>query len=179
MNEELSDRVKALEERVHNIKDWKKLYEESEQERKELREQAAAGQKLKEALIQLLGLEGLTWINPLVESEVQIEKLRLQLGHKELIVDVSHGEKLINMTTATVKGKVLFCALTDLPKDGFEETDLAAALKEHGWNIGHSTLGPTLGSFVHDGYLILIGKKPAKYRLPEKVKLNVTPLEQN
>jgi len=71
-------------------------------------------------------------------------------------------------------GKVLFSALTELSNEGFSEAELSDTLKEHGWNIPHNTLAPTLGGLVRDGYLVkLEGIKPAKYRLPKKVKLNV------
>ena len=178
MNNELSARLTALENRVAGMKDWKQRYEEAERkwdrEKKELQQQAGAGQKLKEVLIELLGDTLLVDLDALPASAQSVTE-RLNLKHKELVVNVTHEEKQTNMTTGTVVGKVLFCALTDLSKDGFGEAELVENLRDHGWNIGHTTLGPTLGGLVRDGYLVrLEGKKPAKYRLPEKVKLNVT-----
>lgn len=98
----------------------------------------------------------------------------LNLEHRELVVNLAHEEKELNMTTGTVVGKVLFCAVTELSKDGFSEADLSEILKEHGWNVPHNTLAPTLGGLARDGTLLrLEGMKPARYRLPQKVKLNV------
>lgn len=107
-------------------------------------------------------------------TPAQITKETLNLNHKELVVNLAHEEKELNLTTATVMGKVLFSALTALSKEGFSEAELSQTLKEHGWNVPHNTLAPTLGGLVRDGYLLKVeGARPAKYRLPQKVKLNV------
>jgi len=105
-------------------------------------------------------------------------KAVLTLEHKELVVNLAHGEKEINLTTGTVIGKVLYCALTELDKEGFSQVELSDALKDHGWNIPQTTLAPTLGRLVKDGNLVRVeGSKPMEYRLPGKVKLNVRLME--
>lgn len=178
MNYDMTTRLQVLENRVASLKDWKKRYEEDEakwnKEKKELQQQAYIGQKLKEFLLEILG-DSLLMDMDALPASTQREKLNL--NHKELVVDITHEEKQVNMTTNTIIGKVLFCALTELPKEEFSELELTETMGEHGWNIGHSSLGPTLGGLVRDGYLLRIeGKKPYKYRLPEKVRLNVSPL---
>jgi len=170
LNEVLA-KLAELESRVAQIKDWKQKYEEDkrrwDEEKKELRKGTGAVQKLGEALRQLLALD-------IVSAPAQPGKETLNLNHKELVVNLAHEEKELNMTTGTVMGKVLFSALTGLSKKGFSEAELSDTLKEHGWNVPHNTLAPTLGGLVRDGYLVkLEGAKPAKYRLPLKVKLNV------
>ena len=173
MNEVL-DKLTELESRVTQIKDWKQKYEEDkhkwDEEKQELQKRADGVLKLREVLIQLLGPDAVS-----APVSVQSTKETLNLKHKELAVNLTHEEKELNMTTGTVMGKVLFCALTELSKEGFSEAELSETLKEHGWNVLHNTLAPTLGGLVRDGYLVkLEGIKPAKYRLPEKVKLNVS-----
>lgn len=171
---DLSDvkaKLSELENKVASLKDWKQKYEEDKRkwnaEKGELQKGLDGVQKFRGALIEFLGLE------PAAFGQ-QLTKEVIALGHKELVVNLAHEIKELNMTTGTVMGKVLFCALTELPKEGFSETELSMVLKEHGWNILHNTLAPTLGGLVRDGYLVkLEGIKPAKYRLPAKVKLNV------
>jgi uncharacterized protein YPO0396 len=173
LNEVLA-KLNELESQVNSIKDWKQQYEEDkhkwDEEKQELQKRADGVLKLREVLIQLLGLDAVSAPIP-----VQSSKETLNLKHKEMVVNLAHEEKELNMTTGTVMGKVLFCALTELSKEGFSEAELSEILKEHGWNVLHNTLAPTLGGLVRDGYLVkLEGIKPAKYRLPEKVKLNVS-----
>jgi len=168
---ELSDKLAELESRVANLKDWKQKYEEDkgkwDQEKKELTKKDEDVEKLREAMIKFLNLDR-------VSMPEGTGKRVVNLDHKELTVNLAYGEKELNMTTSTAVGKVLFCASTELSKDGFSESELSETLKEHGWNVPHNTLAPTLGGLVRDGYLVkLEGIKPAKYRLPTKVKLNV------
>jgi len=172
---EITDKLDELEKRVAEIKDWKHKYEEEKQrwdeERTQLQKRVEATQKLKEAMLQFLELDSIS-----ASAPARATKEKLNLGHKELVVNLTHEEKELNMTTNTVNGKILFCALTELSRDGFSEDELSEALKEHGWNVPHTTLAPNLGGLARDGTLVrLEGAKPAKYRLPGKVKLNVTP----
>lgn len=171
MKNEIATRLSELEKRLAGIKDWKRKYEEDKRkwdgEKEDLQKRADGARNLREALRQFIALDA-------VVPQVQAGKETLNLNHKELVVNLAHEEKELNMTTGTVMGKVLFSALTELSKEGFSEAELSEALKEHGWNVPHNTLAPTLGGLVRDGYLMkLAGTKPAKYRLPQKVKLNV------
>jgi len=174
---DIESRLTALEGRVASLKDWKKRYEEEkrlwaeEDGRKakkieELTKRADSTEKLREVLIQFLG-PGAVYTAKTQPAET------INLEHRELVVNLSHVEKELNLNTGTVMGKVLFCGLTELPREGFSEAELAENLKEHGWNIPHNTLAPTMGGLVRDGYLLRIeGARPAKYRLPERVRLN-------
>lgn len=168
---EITDKLDELERRIAEIKDWKQKYEDGkrewDRERKELVKAAEVTNKLKEFLTQFLALEP-------AAGPGQPSTTKINLEEKELIVNLAHQEVEVNMTTGTVVGKILFCATTELTKDGFSEADLAEALKEHGWNILHNTLAPTLGGLVRDGHLVkLEGTRPSRYRLPGKLKLNV------
>jgi len=63
--------------------------------------------------------------------------------------------------------------------EGFNEKELSTACLEHGWNIRHTTLAPSLGNLVKDGNLIKIPKtRPTRYRLPSKLKVNVEKVEE-
>jgi DNA-binding HxlR family transcriptional regulator len=178
---DITDRLDSLEKRVEELKDWKKKYEQDEKkwagEKKELQGLVkdleglvAGGRKLAEALRDFLA----PYINfPQNVVPRKANSLNVNLEETQLAVDVTHKEEDVNLSTATVTGKVVFCALTELSKDGFSEAELSETLKEHSWNVGHNTLAPTLGGLVRDGYLVKIEGKPAKYRLPTKVKLNV------
>jgi len=172
---EAMERLKAMEDRVAQLKDWKLKYEEDkgkwDQEKKELLRKTEGVEKLREAMVEFLNLDR-------ASVPAGTSKAVLNLEHKELVVNLAHGEKEINLTTGTVIGKVLYCALTELDKEGFSQVDLSDALKDHGWNIPQTTLAPTLGRLVKDGNLVRVeGSKPMEYRLPGKVKLNVRLME--
>jgi hypothetical protein len=167
---EIKAKVDSLEERVKGIKDRKKAYEEGEQrwgrERAELAKQLEASTALKSALLALLG--GAT--APAPQTGVQ----EMHLDYEETAVTIAHSERVVKMTTGTVAGQILYCALVELPREGFAGADLPKALEEHGWNVGQNTLAPTLGKLVKDGSLIRFKENATtKYRLPQKVKLNV------
>jgi hypothetical protein len=170
---EIKDKLDELEKRVAGIKDYKQKYEDAERvwnkEKKKISQAADVATNLKELLIQFLTLE------PTAGSG-QPSTTSINLEERQLIVNVTHQDVDVNMTTKTVLGKILFCALTELPKEGFAESELAEFLKEHGWNISHTTLAPSLGRLVRDGHLVrLEGTGPTRYRLPGKVKMNINP----
>jgi len=166
---EAMDRLKAMEARVAQIKDWKVLYEQDkgkwDEERERLKKEIEVFEKLREFLRGWLKVETLP---------VQAGKVKMNLTHNELTVNLTHEEREVNLTTGTAPGKVLFAALTDLSKEGFTELELSPVLSDHGWNVPHNTLAPTLGGMVRDGYLVRIeGTRPTKYRLPTKLKFNI------
>lgn len=168
----ITERLEALEKRVANQRDWKQRYDEEkdkwDKERETLLKSLGVVGKLKEIFSQFLGLDSVS-----TPPQQNVTKGILNLNHEELAVNLTHNLKEINKTTGTVVGQILFCALTELPKDGFTEAELTESLKEHGWNVGRNTLAPTLGGLVKDGSLIRLNVRPAKYRLPHKVKMNV------
>lgn len=108
-----------------------------------------------------------------VIPQSNVEKLNLQ--HKELIVSIKHSEKALDFSTETQQGQIIFVAINDLPKEGFTEKMLSEALKERGWNISHTSLAPHLGSNLpKSGVIIKIpNTRPMRYRLPQKLKINV------
>jgi hypothetical protein len=165
-------RITSLEKRVAQLKTFEvdsgahsRLVYQYAEDKKAWEQERKTTEKLRAALVEFLALDG---PRPAI---VAGGKETISLTEKELAVTVSHEEKALNMTTATVVGKILFAGLTDLSKDGFSEAQLSECLKEHGWNVGHSTLAPTLGNLVRDGYLVRLEGKPAKYRLPTKMKV--------
>lgn len=167
----ITDKLKELEDRVAALQEIKQKHEVERiqwyQERKELSKEAEGGQNFKEAWIRFMGMASVS-----VGAPGKADKMNVNLEETALTVNVSHLEKTISMTTGTVAGKILFCALNGLSKDGFSEVELSEAMKEHGWNVGHNTLAPSLGQFVRDGYLIKVEKtRPIKYRLPAKLKM--------
>jgi len=165
-------KLEALEKRVAELKDWKTIYQRDiarwEKERKELLKAADAAIKFKIALAEFIPAAP-------AGATGQGKALNVNLEETQLTVNLSHKEKSVAMTTGTVLGKILFCALKELSGDGFSEVELSESLKEHGWNVGHSTLAPSLGGMVKDGMLVKgDGTRPAKYRLPAKLIFNVT-----
>jgi len=102
------------------------------------------------------------------------EPTTIDLEHRELVVNLIHVEKPVEMNTDIIIGKIMFCMIKDLEGDLPTEEQISNALLERGWNIGHTTLAPTLGGLVRQGYIIRIpNTKPSKYRMPTKLKINV------
>jgi len=172
---EVLDRLTELERKVANVKDWKEKYEAEKQKHEEDKQQwdkdkheLIGVRAFRDELRAFLDIDG-------AATPTQLStRTTVNLTDKELAVNLTHEEKEVNMTTTTVAGRVLFCALTDLSKDGFGELALSEALRERGWNVPHNTLAPNLAGLVKDGTLIRLGTRgPAKYRLPQKVKMNV------
>lgn len=99
-------------------------------------------------------------------------KTTVELEHKELIVNLHHtGEKEVKMSTNNKEGQILYCALNDLPKEGWTYAEMNKALTERGWPIKSSTLSAKLSILA--GRSILVKTKKG-YRLPTKVKFDVT-----
>jgi hypothetical protein len=99
----------------------------------------------------------------------------VNLTEKEMLFNISHSEETVELSTDKQQGRIMFCAVNDLPKEGFTEKELSEALQEHGWIIGHSTLAPTLSSTLPKAGLLMRvnGSSPAKYRIPSKVTVKV------
>lgn len=172
MSVKLEEDVKRLEERVASLKDYKKLYEEAEAKRvkaeKALEAARSGGDALKKALLNLLDLDNKQPAGSVTVSE------NWKLQEKELVVTLEHEEVEVSMTTDTGEGKVMFLALKEMPKEGFSSSEISAVLLQHGWNIPDSTLGARLGDLTRQGYLVKLEGKPLKYRVPAKVKFNVS-----
>jgi len=98
----------------------------------------------------------------------------IALHEKELIVNIIHSEKPIEMTTDDVYGRLMLCAIKDLPKEGFDETQIGGAMAERGWRMERILLALHLDKLNKVGRLLKIStQKPYKYRLPSKLTINV------
>jgi hypothetical protein len=98
----------------------------------------------------------------------------LNLEERELIVNLSHTEKPIEMNTDNQLGQIMFCAVKDLPKGDFSEKNISDALDDRGWHMAHSSLAPNLAQLVKRNLLIKDSKlRPIGYRLPSKLTIHV------
>jgi len=99
----------------------------------------------------------------------------IDFEHREITINLTNKTESIKLTTKNQIGQIMYVAIKELSKDGFTEKELSDGLKEHGWNIAHSSLAPHLGTNLpKQGLLISLDTKPAKYRIPSKIKLNVS-----
>ncbi len=99
---------------------------------------------------------------------------RIELEAKEVQVSVTKLEPDVrSFSTKTVSGKILFTLVEDLSNAESLEEDIHVALKERGWNVIHQTLAPELGKLVKAGTLIKGNEKPARYRIPGKLKIKM------
>ena len=111
---------------------------------------------------------------PSQKPEAMAKSVRLGLDHTEMHVTIKHKEETVSLKTDTVLGKVMYAAVNEFRNKEFTERELTEILLEHGWNVKHSTLAPSLANLVKNGWLIRIPKtKPARYRLPKKLKIEI------
>lgn len=95
----------------------------------------------------------------------------VDLEHKGIVINVHHeGEQVVKMSTKTVFGKLLYCAVNTLPKEGFTVNEMNTVLIENGWAIKGTTLSANLSILASKGKLV---KTEKGYRLPAKVKFNI------
>ena len=78
-----------------------------------------------------------------------------------------------SFTTTNPAGRILFAVIQDLDNKESSEAEISAAMQERGWNYTHGTFGPELSRLVKAGTLIRAGEKPAKYRVPGKLVIEV------
>jgi hypothetical protein len=159
-------KVKALE-----VEDemYRQLYEEEKRRREELEQTTS---KLKEEKATLEA--ELKKLEPLKAFQEAFAKAfggatpsRLEIEHKGLVVNVKHaGNRTVRLSTDSVVGQVLFCAVNYFKEREFTTGELNEKLLEHGWNVKPSTLSTKLSLLVNDGLLI---KTEKGYRLPSKV----------
>lgn len=99
----------------------------------------------------------------------------IDLEHREIVVNLSHQEELVELNTKTQKGQIMFCAIKDLPPEGFTIPEMSRALHERGWNVSPRSVSPTVASHLtNDGLLIRIPKtRPRKFRVPGKRRIKV------
>jgi len=168
---EMGAKITELEGRIAKLPDWKKKYED---EHDKLEAEHTQVEAIRGYLQQ--AQHGLQWLfgNDIPNLIPSPDARTMNLQEQQTVVNISHEEKPVNLTTNTVVGKILYVALTEL-KDGFTSEELMAHLAEHGWPIGPNTISPTVGGMVKNGSLVrLPDTKPPKFRTPMLVKFNVT-----
>jgi len=162
-----SSEIKILQDQINDLKTTFDRSQQTASELPEIKDTVASLAQKVEAVNQRL-----TTQRPEVQQAKDIRmpsRTTLNLEDRELIINLSHREETVNMTTRTVEGKVLLSAL-ELSKEGFSLADLKATLLDRGWNIGDNTLNPTVGSLAKQGLLIRLQEK-GKYRLPTRLKI--------
>jgi hypothetical protein len=106
-------------------------------------------------------------------SQVQNVKLEAETVN----FSVSHSEKTVEITTRDQQGQILFCALNDLPREGFTQKEMTDALQDRTWNMSAGSLSVHLNvNLVKKGLLIRGPTDPGthktvKYRLPAKLNI--------
>jgi hypothetical protein len=104
----------------------------------------------------------------------QEESETINLEHKEITVNLTHSNKIIEMTTDDIHGRIMFCAIHDLPKDGFDEMQMTGAMADRGWRMERILLALHMDKLNKVGRLLKIStQKPYRYRLPSKISINV------
>jgi hypothetical protein len=114
------------------------------------------------------------------EPSLAAAKPALQLGPIDLeaverVVTVSHSEELREFKTTNPGGRIMYVLLKDLGGKDATEGDIADAMRERGWNYGHSTMAPELSKLKGNGDIISDNGRPAHYRIPGKLKIEVRP----
>jgi len=104
-------------------------------------------------------------------SAVQLGPINLEAV--ERTVTISHSEELREFQSINPKGRIVYVLLKDLENRPSTEMELADAMRERGWNYGHGTLAPELSKLVGNGDLVKSGERPAQYRIPGKLKIEL------
>jgi len=180
-------KVKALE-----VEDemYRQLYEEEKRRREELEKQVESLRKELEQTAAKLKNEKanieaeLKKLEPLKAFQEAFAKAfggaapgRLELEHRGLVVNVKHvGNRTVRLSTDSVMGQVLFCAVNYFKDREFTTGELNEKLLEHGWNVKPSTLSTKLSLLTNDGLLI---KTEKGYRLPKEVAFVVEGWKQS
>lgn len=114
------------------------------------------------------------------ESRARSPPEEIDLDHKEIVVKVSHSEKVVPMDTDSMRGQVVFL-LSEGPDLSLTINELIARAGEHGWAIPYDTASKSLiPSMQKDGLLVREGslKHAGHYRLPRFVKFEVKVAEE-
>jgi hypothetical protein len=146
-----------------------------EDREKDLREQTEKIDVLKQALREVFDIESIAE-RSVVQHNAVNGSVTVNLESKELVANITHEDKVVQLSTDNQQGQIMYVALNDLPREGFTQKEMSQALEEHGWQISDGSLALQLGSNLSKAGLLLRipHTKPAKYRLPSKVKVNVT-----
>jgi hypothetical protein len=161
------ERQKAFREAMEKVEEIKKQWNVEGKEKKiaDLTKELEGFRELKGALAKILPVQGA--IEPTKET--------VNLEHKELVINVSHqGEEVVTMATRNIEGQILYCAVNDLPKEGFSVNEMNDSLMENGWAVKTKTLYTKLSILSSQGRLV---KTDKGYRLPQKVRFNIEKVE--
>ncbi len=134
----------------------------------ELANRVAAVEKTNAAILNLL--------RKVLDSD---GKLSLNITAEDLTVYVTLQRQQVvkNFDTSTMNGRILFCAIEDLQKAPFAESEMSQCLAERSWTSSHGAVSPALSRMVSDNMLIREnGSGPVKYRLPGKITVQVNKL---
>ncbi|MFA5714768.1 MAG: hypothetical protein WC998_03440 [Candidatus Paceibacterota bacterium] len=175
LQEVIKQKEKAREEAVERANEITKQVETLEDKQEALLSELAqlnSVKKLRDAILEILPIQ--TAIKAPIENGNGNGTTTLMLTGEELNVQVAHSEKTVQLSTVNQQGQIMYTALNDLPKEGFTEREISDALDEHGWPISHGSLSANLSvNLPRMGLIIRLNGKPAKYRLPSKVKVSV------
>jgi hypothetical protein len=140
--------------------------------------QTKLDQELRKELVEIKGaLKGKPITLEPKPSDKTTEKEEIHLEDKELVITVTHTDKIIDMTTDDVFGRIMLCALKDLNREGFDENDMSRAMDEHGWHMDRILVALNMSKLAKIGRLLKITtQRPYKYRLPSKLTVNVKEL---
>lgn len=145
-----------------------------------LEKDAEAIRNFKEAL-QLLQTPGVLQdqitiiVDERLKEALGKKDLSFSIDHKEVDVNILHSKEHVEVKTETQIGRILFCAIKDLPPEGWAIKEMSQALDERGWHINMNSLNPNIGQLVKNGRLVKMGKtRASKYRLPTKLPFKIT-----
>ena len=116
-------------------------------------------------------------ITPYPPGQLMVKNIDIQ--STEVLVTIMDSEpENRQFTTTNPAGRILFVLIKDLENRDSTEAEISAAMRERGWNYTHGTFGPELSRLVKKGTLIRANEKPARYRIPGKLKIDVEEAEQ-
>jgi hypothetical protein len=167
LQDEMTKRIKEI-----NEKDARDLLE-AQTKIEDYEKKLKATDMIREGIQQLIGP---FQANNATLSSGPNGKVSVNLQDEETSFTVSHTDKNVELSTTDESGKVILCALRDLPKEGFTYEEMRDALNERGWTFEEKALKFLLNVRLRQGGLlipIILGRGGKKYRIPGKVKMDV------
>lgn len=104
-------------------------------------------------------------------KKANVGPIDVDLVEREVRIEVSTEPR--SFTSSSVRGKAIIVLIEDLKNAPSTEGEIADAMRERGWNYGHSTMAPELAKAVRDGDLVKDDGRPARYRLPGNLRVVV------
>ena len=97
----------------------------------------------------------------------------IDIDVKERIVDICYSEEPREFATTNPAGRIMYVLLKDFDDKQATEGEIGDAMRERGWNYGHSTTAPELSKLKRNGDIISDNGRPAHYRIPGKLKIHI------